>query len=703
MRKFWGIFLGVTLGFWGMVPLAWGWEHPLVHRFQEAQSKEKEIFSVLPELKGYLLKAPSRNSAQNSLKNLSAAPQDLGTSAPVNFYQALLSFWAEDQREAEKFLELAKNNAREDVGGLWLMTQRAYRAGWSEAAFKLVDQLKEAAKDVGIKDLRPYSQTLVFFARERAQAGDYPGAMEWLKKAELLSPQWPGSYFTRARINLQRGYVHIPEALGAVIVGYTAGLRSPWTLMTWKAHLFYGLQWLLVFLLLIGAFALLLKNTPLILHDIQEFITRGRPFQVINTLTIICLFLPLLLGFGLLWQGIFWLLLFFPYANLKEKIWSVLFLLLLLSTPLFLSSAGSISALFASPRSQLLMLAQESGYDTALIENLKTFGRQEPKNPLIPYLSGLLFYRGGDFTQAEREFKTALEIKPRWYPALVNLGNTYFGMNALEQAAQEYRRALEQQPKIVAAHYNLSQIYTAQLKLTEARTEYDQAVKIDAELVASYEQSTSPNPNRRIMEQRLSDDEFFTWASPPPVEVKRFIQNLWSGRLGDISLSTTPATLILVLILTLVLTYIRKRRGLAQCCQKCGQPYCKRCHPQQRGENLCLACNAIFIRKDAVIVQRKVERQLAVQTYQQQRRIYSRSLNLLLPGMGHYYWGDSLKGLIFSALAAILVVFFFLPAPAFLPLTEREPYLWRIFLGGAVFVLLYVIVQLDLRRRARVR
>jgi tetratricopeptide (TPR) repeat protein len=703
MRKIWGILGGAVILGWCIVPPAWGWEHPLVNSFQEAQGKEKEIFSVLPELKDYFLRNPSPGSVRDSLAKLTKASPSLGEPALVNFYSALLYFWAQDVHEGEKYLERAKSYARENVGILWLMTQRAYQAGWQEAALKTVEDIKEGARDTGVKDLKLYSQTLVNFAEERARTGDYPGAEEWLKKAELLSSRWPGLYFARAQINLKKGYGYIPEAAKAVVSGYTAGWGNPWTVMSWSSSWFYALHWLLIFLFLLAPLCFFIRNNPLLIHDFQEFLTRGRSFQIVAVLMVLILFLPLLLGFGLLWQGLFWFLLFFPYAKLKEKIWSLIFLGLLLAIPFLLSQAGAMGALFSSSRSQLLMVAQESGYDAALVDNLKTLKRQEPKNPLIPYLLGLLYYRSSDFTQAESEFKTALGLNPRWYPVMVDLGNTYFGMNSLEQAAEQYQKALSLQPNIASAHYNISQIYTRQLKLNEAREEYDKASKIDSDLVASYEQSTSPRPNRRLMEQYLGINEFLAWALPPPAEVKLFTQTLWADRLAGIALAGTPPVLALIIILSLGLAFIRKRKNLAYYCQKCGQPYCKKCHSQQRGEHFCLTCNVIYIKKDAVMVQRKVEKEISVQKYQKRRRLIARLLNLVLPGLGHFYWGDGLKGLCFGGFSIILIIIFLLPPPSYLPPLGDEPYRWRTYLGAGLLALHYVMIQLDLQRRVRIR
>ena len=64
--------------------------------------------------------------------------------------------------------------------------------------------------------------------------------------------------------------------------------------------------------------------------------------------------------------------------------------------------------------------------------------------------------RPGD---ARRAFEASLEIKPRYAPALVNIGNLHLESGELEAAVAQYQAAIAADEKYAPAHHNLAVAY----------------------------------------------------------------------------------------------------------------------------------------------------------------------------------------------------------------------------------------------------
>ena len=71
-------------------------------------------------------------------------------------------------------------------------------------------------------------------------------------------------------------------------------------------------------------------------------------------------------------------------------------------------------------------------------------------------------------------------------PAVVNLGNAYFGQADYDSAIRYYRRALEMKGDDAWILYNLGAAYSNKSKFTQAVQAYEQALEIDAQLADAH-------------------------------------------------------------------------------------------------------------------------------------------------------------------------------------------------------------------------
>jgi tetratricopeptide (TPR) repeat protein len=84
------------------------------------------------------------------------------------------------------------------------------------------------------------------------------------------------------------------------------------------------------------------------------------------------------------------------------------------------------------------------------------------------FLLGVALERTGEKATAVESFEGALGLDPRDFDTLVHLGNAYFDLKRAAEAEKKYRSALEIQPNYAPALFGLAQSLDAQKKLEAA-------------------------------------------------------------------------------------------------------------------------------------------------------------------------------------------------------------------------------------------
>ncbi len=92
------------------------------------------------------------------------------------------------------------------------------------------------------------------------------------------------------------------------------------------------------------------------------------------------------------------------------------------------------------------------------------------------------FHQRGNFSEAERLYRDALQTDPRSVMALGNLGALFQAQKRLDEAIDCYRRVLELQPNHAQAHCNLGSIYKDARQYERAIECYQLALKCDPAL-----------------------------------------------------------------------------------------------------------------------------------------------------------------------------------------------------------------------------
>ena len=85
---------------------------------------------------------------------------------------------------------------------------------------------------------------------------------------------------------------------------------------------------------------------------------------------------------------------------------------------------------------------------------------------------------GGNLAEALTHFQKALEIKPEYAEAHLNLGMALVNGGRTGEAIAHYQKALEIKPEYAEAHFNLGNVYFAQARPEAAMAEYLAALRI---------------------------------------------------------------------------------------------------------------------------------------------------------------------------------------------------------------------------------
>lgn len=133
----------------------------------------------------------------------------------------------------------------------------------------------------------------------------------------------------------------------------------------------------------------------------------------------------------------------------------------------------------------------------AKLEALRAVKLDE-SDPELHYLGGLIFQAERKPEDARLQFVRALEARPDYLPAHVQLAEMALASENYKGAEEHLRRVLQADGKNAAAHLNLGVAFKGQGQYDKAMQEYDEAEKLDPELSAIY-------LNRAIVLHRAKD------------------------------------------------------------------------------------------------------------------------------------------------------------------------------------------------------
>jgi tetratricopeptide (TPR) repeat protein len=411
-------------------------------------------------------------------------------------------------------------------------------------------------------------------------------------------------------------------------------------------------------MLLATILALAVRHFPRAVHDIGENARRSFGRNGAVPFALVVLGLPVFVGLGPVWLVLYWGALLYAYTEKRERtVLAAGFLALALVPPLL----AWITASNVEQRSPLFVAAidlAERREDASAEDGLRQAASVFPEDSEVWFLLGIYAERSGDLLRAQSDYGRAIQADPADHRPILNRGNVRFAEGDYGEAVRDYIEAGKRSPGAAEIFYNLS------LARGEAYDFEGQAAAIRRarDLSNSQVNGWTGNPTlSRVVPAGYSLAQararMAAWDAQPK---SRRLPGHGSARGWRQYLSPWSLPPLSALALGTVLARVRRRRGLAAECARCGRASCGRCRRWGESSVHCAMCSLMLHKKDDVDIEDQVAEMKAMQRRVRWRHRASRIASLILPGAHAFASDRPVRGagglfLFFFGLAAAII------------------------------------------------
>jgi len=559
-------------------------------------------------------------------------------------------------------------------------------------------RIKDKGFGEGIGNIEEISAALVMEGYRRLR-DDPSKAIGLFKTAKELSPDYPSAYYATGKAYWRQSTLNIFKTLDEFLSGWKATFRNFWWSFFTMGNLSFTLFISFLSGLLLFSISIVIRYFPLLNHDVKERFGMI-PSSLMKLIPLLFLLSFLFLDLGFIYLYLLLLFIVWPYMSIKEKGIGLFSLIILAILPLILPYLLLFVSVQNNPELKVMVEVNKGWIDDRGIIDLEKRSRNEPEDPEAIFSLALAKKRRGNFDSALTLYEKILDVRYLSDRVYNNIGNIYAAKRRFNDAILNYNKAIENNPNLVSAHYNLSQIYREIFRFDEGEKEYQEAQRIDSELLKTYTSIKGPSFNRFVIDEGLSKKEIWRNVLRRSKENIKLADSIWVHFMRWFPRRQTPFILLIPFLILLIYTLFVRRRSFVYSCIKCGGVVCGKCQIERSQEDMCEGCYRMLIKMEGS-PQERIERILNVRRFQDRRKGLIKIM-AFLPGMGHLYTGQSIKGITF------IFSFLFLTTWWFLWDYLRTPFkIYPSFLGPArlsfviLFLALYTILFIDGRRILR--
>ena len=523
---------------------------------------------------------------------------------------------------------------------VWPQATAAAESGDFDNAYKKTNELTDLGKSTGIKTFPVYAASAASFAREGLKKGNKAAADFGNKVADQLDPNSTNVAFSKADAAVERN--NYAQAAPLALKGFAKVFATYRTRLLSRSDFIIVLLAAIALTTIIFAIALFVRYGRSMAHDFREILGQRVRGGTVTVLAFALLFLPLFLWLGPAWLVFYWLIIFFGYANVPERIIIVVLALLIAAAPIVLDLVSTQIAGVDSPVVMSAISSEEQSYYPEALRRMQDLVAVVPDNDTLHLLLGNLYLQDDDQQQASLHYRRALELKPS-AGAHVNLGNLNFLNNDFAAAITEYEKAEELDPQLAIAFYNHAIANGETYKFDQQAKMLDQAKRIDR---TSIERLSSHPPTQKIVVYR------------PPISLAWDV----NGRIAQVgraralfgnyawfdpaTSARNPLTLggVLAAVLAPILFMKRRRNGFAGACIKCGRTFCLRCKSGRESATYCSQCIHIYLKRDGVSLETKRTKLEEVTEHQNALVRRNKLFATFLPGSAQILEGRTIAG-----------------------------------------------------------
>jgi len=583
--------------------------------------------------------------------------------------------------------------------GLWATYVRADRAGDTENARRVFQEIRRLRVERNIEGLPVLGLALVGQGFERLKKGERERAEELFRSAIALAPRQPDGHFALATVAASRGPAGPVRAARETLAGVLAPLPTAEGRIR-VAGLLTPIFLLAAFLSTVAfACSMLIGHGTLLLYDLRETLGAGRSRSVGLAFFAAVLLLPVATFQGWGWLPFWWLAVLFIYLRPVEKVIAVVLVLGAIAIGPLVDGLEKRTETARNPLFWASAAAVESGADGRSIGQLEAAFKADPGDRDLLFLLASMYRKSGRYDDVAGLYREVLRTEPRLGIAINNLANLDFARGDFPSAITRYKQAIEAapgRPELATHYYNLSLAHLQRFEMQPADEALSQAKRLDGGLIARYDSLWKyDNGNYAVVDLGLDLDHVLEkfegraqgvatknvyQGAKPPAEggaVARAALTRFSGFFGVFAL------------VVLILWLWRGRSVTTLRCLKCGSAFDRRSDRNAAAVGLCTQCYHLFVVRDGISAPARNKKLLEVQGEEERRGRIFRILSILSPGAGQLYGQKALVGMAFT-----LVWYLTLSA---LFLTSRDPFsdapsaLARPWGFGAAFVVLVAI------------
>ncbi|MHB0968879.1 MAG: tetratricopeptide repeat protein [Thermoanaerobaculia bacterium] len=540
---------------------------------------------------------------------------------------------------------------------IWPAVTAAADSGDIEGAEKKLTQMMDLGRTLGIRRYPLYAVSAISLARSAHSAGQ-PDLARWAAQTALrLDPMSPTVAFSHA--DLAREQARWGTVASSLLRGVTNSFGEYRTQTVTLANLAVILA-IVISVVTVGfGLVLFIAHRRSAAHDLRELLGDRFSSGVNTVLAFALLFLPLFLWLGPLWLIFYWYVVFFVYASTRERIASIVLLVLFACVPLMLHWASYRTTGVNSPVLRAAVTSQTDSYYPEALRRIRELLEAMPEEGTLHLLTGNLEVLEGNENAALIHFKRASELNPKLAGAHLNAGNLRFLHNDFPAATREYEEAARLDPSMAIAYYNHSVAAGETYRFDEQGQKLALAKKHNRSYV---ERLLKTPPPQKIVRYQLPLDD--AWALTNAISRKRAGRELFANfaRLDLLGNLPNPVTIgaVLALIGAFLLARKSKATGHAGVCIKCGRTFCPKCKSSRESATYCTQCIHIYLKRDGVSIDTKRSKLEEVQEFQGDLVRTKKILATFLPGSAAALDGATVRGIVtlamFTAFVAVAIL-----------------------------------------------
>lgn len=525
---------------------------------------------------------------------------------------------------------------------IWPQVTSAARDGDFEQATKKANELTDTGRAYGLKTYSVYATAAAGLSYQADRGGNKELGAWAANTAYQLDGTYPAVSFILAdEAGAQNSWA---RALPAVMRGLGYTLTNYRTRLLGRVDLLLVLSVAIALTTIIFSIALFIRYGRSMAHDFRESLGRKLHGGSVSVLAFALLFLPIFLWLGPMWLIFYWLVIFFGYANGRERTLIFVLGLLVAAVPLVLELSAYWTAGVESPVVMSAISSEQGSYQPEALRRLNEVVTIVPDNPTLHLLLGNMYVYEGNEQQAADHYRRAIQINDS-PGAHVNLGNLHFLQNDYTAATTEYSKAEKLDPSMAIAFYNDSVANGETYKFQEQGQKLEQAKKANRALI---EQLSQNPPAQKIAMFHPNPSE--AWTVSAAIARQGVARSLF-GNYSYFDPQTSamnPVTIggLAAVLLAMLVWMMRRRAGYAGSCIKCGRTFCHRCKSARESSTYCTQCIHIYLKRDGVALATKRAKLDEVSDHQASTLRRNKLFATFLPGSAQLLEGRTSKGVL---------------------------------------------------------